>query len=96
LIDKAYFFIVKVIHEQQQDVELMVADPNHLPYNFRPVDAPTKHLRHHSYTIVDTSEGQVFLHMNHYSSNTKFGNIYISDRLGVEFSNSLAHVVRDH
>ena len=34
--------------------------------------------------------------MNHYSANTKFGNIYISDKAGVEYTSSLPHVVRDH
>jgi len=34
----------------------MVANPNIWPYDFKPIQAPVKHLRHHSYTLIDTSE----------------------------------------
>ncbi len=58
-------------------------------YEFRPVDLPLKRLRESSYTILDTEEGQVFLHVNHYDDQSQYGNIYISGSKGQKFSLSL-------
>jgi hypothetical protein len=41
------------------------------------------------------SEGQIFLHVNHYSPDAKYGNIYISDAYGLKFEVSLKNNVRD-
>lgn len=49
----------------------------------------------HSYTILDTSEGQVFLHINHEGEKSKSGNIYISDSTGMRYSMSLRGNVRN-
>ena len=55
---------------------------------------PTKRLKSKGYTILDTSEGQIFLHVNHYGDKSKYGNIYISDSTGTRFSLSLLNNVR--
>ena len=52
-------------------------------------------LTEHSYTILDTSEGSVFLHVNHGDYNTGYGNIYLSDAEGLRFSLSLRNNKRD-
>ena len=52
-------------------------------------------LREHSYTILDTTEGQVFLHINHEGERSKYGNIYISDSTGLRYSMSLRSSVRN-
>ena len=56
----------------------MISPGFYKDYAFRPVELPTQRLREHSYTILDTEEGQVFLHINHYGEKSKYGNIYIS------------------
>jgi len=52
-------------------------------------------LTEHSYTILDTSEGSVFLHVNHGDYNTGYGNIYLSDAEGLRFALSLRNNKRD-
>jgi hypothetical protein len=52
-------------------------------------------LTEHSYTILDTSEGSVFLHVNHGDYNTGYGNIYLSDAEGLKFALSLRNNKRD-
>ena len=52
-------------------------------------------LTEHSYTILDTSEGSVFLHVNHGDYNTGYGNIYLSDSEGLRFALSLRNNKRD-
>ena len=44
---------------------------------------------------MDTSEGQVFLNINHYKPNAPLGNIYMSDSTGTRFALSLKDNVRD-
>ena len=59
------------------------------------VKLPFPLLRSHSYTIVDYSAHQVFLHVTHSSSAIKNGNIYKSDSEGLRFSLIAKNVVRD-
>jgi len=48
----------------------------------------------HSYTVVDSSEDTVFLHVNHGGAASEWGNIYISNAMGLNYSLSLPHNVR--
>ncbi len=49
----------------------------------------------HSYTILDTSNDAVFLHVNHDGEHARWGNVYLSNSLGTNFSLSLPHNRRD-
>jgi hypothetical protein len=46
-------------------------------------------LQHHGFTVVDTSEGQIFLQINHQGEGALWGNLYISGAAGVQYSLSL-------
>ena len=101
-IDQSYFFAVQVGDEDAQNIRLFMGNPYDKEYRFEPIKLPMKNskkkegkLLDHSYTILDTSEGQVFLHINHEGERSKFGNIYISDSTGVRYSTSLHNNVRD-
>lgn len=48
----------------------------------------------HSYTILDTSENQVFMIVNHLKPSSPLGVIYISDSTGTRYSRSLENVAR--
>ena len=56
---------------------------------------PMRRLKEHSYTILDSSEGRIFLQINHLGPKAKYGNIYISDSTGTRYSISLKNNVRD-
>ncbi|CAK8990275.1 unnamed protein product [Durusdinium trenchii] len=47
-----------------------------------------------SYTVLDTSEGLVMLHVNHGAKEARVGNVYISDDKGYRFTLSLPNNVR--
>lgn len=47
-----------------------------------------------SFTIMDTSEEQVFLYLEEHGDNTFFGNMYISDTEGRSFSLSIENVIK--
>eukprot|EP00331_Platyophrya_macrostoma_P012271 CAMPEP_0176421916 /NCGR_PEP_ID=MMETSP0127-20121128/9447_1 /TAXON_ID=938130 /ORGANISM="Platyophrya macrostoma, Strain WH" /LENGTH=888 /DNA_ID=CAMNT_0017802715 /DNA_START=25 /DNA_END=2691 /DNA_ORIENTATION=+ len=95
LITKDFFFVVRVEDEAKQDVSLYVSDPKGKKYKFSSISLPSKDkFYERSYVILDTSEGQVFLHINHENVRSKYGNIYISDSTGLRYSLSLRNNVR--
>ena len=70
---------------------------------FQKIDIPSKRLLQHGYTIMDSNQGQIFLHINHLGLASKYGNIYISVLLPTSnpqngqhnrFSQSLRYNVR--
>jgi len=61
---------------------------------FRKAMLPMRMLREHSYTILDTSEGTVFLQIHH-AKNYPYGNIYVSDSTGIRYALSLKNNLRD-
>lgn len=104
LITKDFFFAVQVDDEDTQNVKLYVGNPDAKNYELEPIMLPSKkskkkkkegELLEHSYTILDTSEGQVFLHINHEGERSKYGNIYISDSTGIRYSLSAHNNVRN-
>jgi hypothetical protein len=70
-------------------VDLMVCEP--ALSLFIPVEMPSQaaDLKHHGFTVVDTSEGQVFLQINHEGDGAVWGHLYMSDASGYRFSLSL-------
>ena len=48
----------------------------------------------HSYTVLDSSEDTVFLHVNHGGEMSQWGNIYISNFWGLNYTLSLPHNIR--
>jgi len=63
-------------------------------YTFQPIETNSKLFKEHSYNFLDTSEGAVFLHINHFGDMSKYGHIYISDTQGTNFSLSLKYNIR--
>lgn len=95
LITHQFFFVVRVEDETTQDVSLYVGDPKVKHYKFQAIRLPSKDkFYERSYVILDTNEGQVFLHINHEHIKSKFGHIYISDSTGIRYSLSLRNNVR--
>ena len=47
-----------------------------------------------TFTLMDTSEKQVFLFIENHGVSTPFGNLYISDEKGRIFSLSMANVIK--
>lgn len=58
---------------------------------FEPILMPreSQKLQHHGFTVVDTSEGQVFLQINHQGEGALWGNLYASGAAGIMYSLSL-------
>ncbi|EGR30448.1 hypothetical protein IMG5_131920 [Ichthyophthirius multifiliis] len=96
LITENYIFAAQVHNSQTQEVKLMVAQQNlqneqNYKFNYVEID---QNIFQHSFTVLDTSEGQVFLNLNPYGYNSPLGIIYQSDSTGRRFSLSLQDNVR--
>ena len=73
-------------------VELMLASDGGHRWHAAELEYP---MTQHSYTILDTSNDAVFLHVNHEGEGARWGNVYLSNALGTDFSLSLPHNRRD-
>eukprot|EP01069_Polyplicarium_translucidae_P004368 Polyplicarium_translucidae@DN2565_c0_g1_i1.p1 len=92
LISNGYIFVAVSKQHVDQTVELHVSTDG--GDSFGVARLPVQ-LRESSYTILDTSEDAVVIHVNHgeHGKSTS-GNIYVSDPRGLSYSLSLAHNVR--
>lgn len=97
ILSNNYIFVAKLKDQISQTVNLMVSSDGGIM--FKPAELPEV-IDEKSYTILDTSENVVILHVNHGANfkldNTDIGigNIYISDSEGIRYSLALAHNVR--
>lgn len=93
LISNGYIFVAKLNDIIKQTVNMMVSTDGGKTFNKAnlPEDIHEK-----SYTILDTSEGAIMLHVNHGASSDRVntGNVYISDASGINYTLSLPNNVR--
>jgi len=93
LVAHSFIFVAKLKSSIGQTVNLMVSSDG--GRTFRSAQL-AQELAEKSYTVLDTSEGTVIMHVNH--GNQEFssgvGNVYVSDKDGVRYSLSLANNVR--
>lgn len=94
LLAERYVLVAQVIEQDSQDVQLLVSSEKNIE-KFYKAELPIKRIPDHSYTLLDNSEGSVFLNVNHYGPGSRYGNVYVSDESGRRFAISLLHNVRD-
>jgi len=90
--DYSYLFVATVNPSNPVEVNLRISRDNETRVNFQSAVLPVD-LTEHSYTILDTSEGAVFLHVNHrpFNENADTGHVYLSDWSGLVYSLSLPY-----
>ncbi|CAE7521204.1 VPS10, partial [Symbiodinium sp. CCMP2456] len=91
LVSHKFIFVAKVKDVTSQTVNLMVSADGGRSFNA--AQLPTE-IDEKSYTVLDTSEGLVMLHVNHGAKENQVGNVYISDEKGFRFTLSLPNNVR--
>lgn len=91
LVSHKFIFVAKVKDVAAQTVMLMVSADGGRTFNA--AQLPTE-IDEKSYTVLDTSEGLVMLHVNHGAKEAQVGNVYISDDKGYRFTLSLPNNVR--
>lgn len=93
LFANQYILVAAADQGDKDDVQLMVASKEGVD-EFHRAELPVKRLPQLSFTLADTTQGSVVIHVNHYSKRSDYGSLYISDSLGKTFSLSLHHNVR--
>lgn len=77
-----YLFILVSHPEKPDNYQLKIA-PSYTD-NFKPqvIDLPIKRIKDHSFTVLDTDHGEIYLAINHEDENAKMTNVYVSDFKG--------------
>merc|ERR1712083_61442 len=85
-------FVAAVNPMDETQVKLMIAKSEGAHTQFHEAMLPVD-LTEHSYTILETSEGTVFLHVNHkpLSEAAETGHLYVSDWSGLKYTLSLPY-----
>eukprot|EP00419_Tripos_fusus_P088245 CAMPEP_0172861924 /NCGR_PEP_ID=MMETSP1075-20121228/72937_1 /TAXON_ID=2916 /ORGANISM="Ceratium fusus, Strain PA161109" /LENGTH=856 /DNA_ID=CAMNT_0013710117 /DNA_START=111 /DNA_END=2681 /DNA_ORIENTATION=- len=92
MVTNGYLFVATLKDAVSQTVNLMVSSNGGNAFSAAKLP---QDIDERSYTILDTSEGSVMLHVNHGSREpANVGNVYISDKEGVHFTLSLPNNVR--
>jgi hypothetical protein len=87
-----YMFIARAT--QKEWVEIYVSTYQNGFLDFERAKLPTNAIQSKTFTVMDTSEQTVFLHVQNHGPATPLGNIFISDGYGRNFSSSLENVLR--
>ena len=93
LLSDKFILVALAVEDDPEEVQLMISNENNIEKFYR-AELPVKRIPEHSYTLIDASEGSLFIHVNHYGARSNYGTIYISDASGRRFSISLLHNVR--
>ena len=86
LFTPKYLFVAKVNPQRPTEVTLEISSD--AGRHWETADLPFV-MNQHSYTILDTSEDSVFLHVNHEGASASYGNVYISNAVGMNYTLSL-------
>eukprot|EP00939_MAST-03C_sp_MAST-3C-sp1_P004380 g4380.t1 len=89
LFTAKFLFVAKVHPTIENQVSLQISSNGGKTWDTATL--PFGDLHQHSYTILDTSEDSVFLHVNHVGKDSTWGNVYISNADGLGYALSLPH-----
>lgn len=90
-----YLYVLEVENLVEKKFSLKICPNYYREYKLSSVEFPIQRLKDHSFTILDSTEVSIFLNVNHYGDDAKFGNVYVSNYEGKKFVLSLLHNVRD-
>ena len=91
LLTQNFLFVAQALDHISQETTLHVALSSIPNYEFKQIEFSMKE---RSYNILDTDQNSVFIHVNHSGEKSPYGQIYISDKDGVNFSSSLRYNAR--
>jgi hypothetical protein len=95
LVSNEFILVAKVKDDVQQTVWLMVSSDGAKTFKAALLPSGMGELEEKWYTVLDTSEGAVILHINSAAEGTKdTGRIFVSDAAGYKYTQSLVDNVR--
>lgn len=94
IIKTPQYMFVSVAKNDKKRVEVYTSTYRSGFSNVRKARLPREALTTTTFTLLDTSEDQIFLYLENKGKNTPFGNLYISDEGARSFSLSLDNVIK--
>ena len=94
MYNKSYLFVSKVIDQENSEILLYIAIPDHTKYKLIPIDPRHNEYKVYSYYFNTIEEHFVYLFLNTYSIKSPFGNIYRSNYNGINFSLVLKYNIK--
>ena len=95
MVTKDYLFIAQVVDQETQEVLLLSSYLNETNYDFKTIETDSKLYKEHSYTFLDSNDGTVFLHVNHFGTSSKYGHVYLNGEDFSKYSLSLKYNLRN-
>jgi len=85
---------VAVSHTDEKRIHIYSSNYESQFLKLQKVMLPKDAMLSNTFTLMDTSEKQVFLFIENHGVSTPFGNLYISDEKGRSFSLSMENVIK--
>ena len=94
IIKTPQYMFVSCAHDDQVRVQVYTSTFRSGFIDLRKARLPRDAMATTTFTLMDTSEDQVFLYLENKGQKTPFGNLYISDEGARQFSLSLINVIK--
>lgn len=95
IVKTAQFMFLAVAHDDNRRIKIYSTNYESGFTQLRKVRLPKDAEISNTFTLMDTSEEQVFLFIENRNMGTPFGNLYISDEKGRYFTLSMANVIKN-
>ena len=90
-----YIFVASTSNHSTAEIQLQVSDLLVKDYQLETVKLPFNMLKEHSYTVLESQEARVFMHVTHSVAGLNYGHVYVSDSRGRRFDLSLQFNVKN-
>lgn len=90
-----FLYVLEAEDLVERRFSLKISPNYYRDYKLSIVELPIQRLKDHSFTILESTDSSIFINVNHYGDDAKFGNVYMSNSEGRKFALSLLHNVRD-
>jgi len=94
IVRTSQYMFIAVSHSDERRVQIYSSHYKTGFMKFKKVRLPRDAMLSNTFTLVDTSEQQVFLFIENHGETTPFGNLYISDEMGRSFTLSIPNVIK--
>ena len=94
IVKTSEYMFVAASHTDEQRVTIYSSNFESQFLKLRLVHLPKDAMLSNTFTLMDTSENQVFLFIENHGLQSPFGNLYISDEKGRSFTLSMENVIK--
>ncbi len=94
IIKTPQYMFIAASHSDEQHVRIYSSNALSGFKSVKSVRLPTDAILSNTFTVLDTTESQVFLFIENHGLSSPFGNLYISGEEGRSFTLSMEHVIK--